>query len=202
MRAMGSRHLRLWVVLAAMLSPHAEAAERYARIEPPRVDEKFTTLVVSGLESASTHLRPMAFAKIQAAVKRHRCLPGEAQLFKKQGSPSIVLLVPCKLSSNKEAAPEDLHEGYYAYLEYPLAWVVNADRVAEAELYRHGFLYNSGVVSAITDIDGNGMPEFWLTGDVCGEADDAQCDNNGLKVMEFNNGRLRNWERPGRPKRD
>lgn len=123
-------------------------------------------------------------------------------MLKKQGRPSIVLLVPCKLSSIKEAAPEDLHEGYYAYLEYPLAFVVNADHVAEAELYMHGFLYNTGFVSAITDIDNNGMPEFWLAGDVCGEDDGAQCDNNGLMVMEFNNGRLRNWVRPRLRKRD
>ncbi len=192
--------VRALVVLAAVLPQLSEAMEQHVLLEPPRADQRFTSLVVPRFESASAYLRPKAFAKVLASVERHQCPPDSATLFRQDGRRPTVLLVPCHPSGNPPQ--RDLHEGYYAYLEYPIAFVIDGDHVAEADLYKHGFLYNSGAVSAITDIDNNGMPEFWLSGEVCGEDDGAQCDGNGLKALEFKSARLRSWTPPGKRLRE
>lgn len=184
----------LAIFIAAAWHPPV-VAKLSALLEPPVVAQRFTSLVVPGIEAASPHVRRKAFERIKALVERHRCPSEQATLFRKDDKRLMVLLVPCRPLGNRP--DEDVEHGYYKYIEYPIAYVVEGDDVAEASLYQHGFLYNTGVVSAITDVDNNGMPEFWLSGDVCGETDDDQCKDPGLKVLEFNKGQLRSWSPPG-----
>lgn len=108
-----------------------------------------------------------------------------------------VITVGCYPSLEKDTKAQE----YYAYVEYPLTLIVQGDEVAEVDLSSQGFMYESGRISFITDLDRNNMLEFWLSGDVCecdGEPDDYGpngCDCNGGKVLEYRNGVFQPWKK-------
>lgn len=110
----------------------------------------------------------------------------------------MVLLVPCypKLPS------ETSHQEDYEFLEFPLTLVLRGDQVSEVDFRPQGFMYDSGHIVAITDLDGNDMPEFWLEGSICEcDGDEADygpegCQCSGGRVVEFRQGLLQEWTPP------
>ena len=136
---------------------------------------------------------------MQEVVRKRRC-PEEGIVgyrSRKPGVKVVVVTVQCY-------PPLGLTESddrYYAYLEYPLTIIILENRVTEADLRAHAFMYDSGRISFITDIDGNNKPEFWLAGSICecdGEPKDygpKGCDCNGGVTVEFKGGSLRPWKK-------
>ena len=133
-----------------------------------------------------------------AAIKERKCPQDDVAVHRnpKPEGKAMVVTVACYPSLE----PDQTSSRYYAYLEYPLTFVVRGDTVTEVGLSAHGFMYESGLISFITDLDGNDMPEFWLFGAVCecdGEPKDygpKGCDCDGGTVVEFRNGSLHPWK--------
>lgn len=153
---------------------------------------------LAGAAWVSKHFSRGVSARIRQAVAAHGCPAENATLFRQQGKKAMVLLLPCypKLPSVTS------HEEDYEFLEYPLTLVLRGNQVSVVDMRPRGFMYDSGHVVAITDLDGNDMPEFWLAGTVCecdgDEADygDEGCQCSGEMVVEFRQGRLQDWIAP------
>ena len=171
------------------------AAQPSRPLEPRRAD-LFDAVPLKRLESVSRYLPAAALQKIRSLVDEHRCPSDDVTLFRKRGSRLMVLTVPCWPTLIKDQNDPR----YYAFLEYPLTLEITRGRIAEVPMSQRGFMYQSGSMRGVTDIDGNGMPEFWLSGAICecdGEPQDygpegCQCD--GTAVVEYRNGKLIDWQ--------
>lgn len=85
------------------------------------------------------------------------------------------------------------------FIEYPFVIVVSAGSIMSIDFEGFGFMYQSGIIRAVTDMDSNGYPEFWLTGSTC-ECDDpegehGECDCEGKVVVEARSGKLTKWRK-------
>lgn len=184
--------LLLTLIVTVMVPSFAAAAP----LPPPPKAERFVPLKV---EQLAKHISKPAWGVVQELIRKRNCpQDGAAGLrSRKLGSKVVVVTVQCY-------PPQGLAESddrYYAYLEYPLTIIVLGDRVTEVDLRAHGFMYESGHISFITDIDGNNNPEFWLAGEVCecdGEPEDygpEGCDCEGGVTVEFRDGSLQPWKK-------
>lgn len=133
-------------------------------------------------------LSPVAWGAAQNLIRARRCPSGEhitGYRTNKVGKKTWVVTIPCE-STQKSTG------------QYPLTLVVQDDRVTEVELRKYEFLYNSGHIAYITDLDSNDMPEFWLWGYVCeceGDGEPGGCGCDGSVVVEFRNGNLQPWKK-------
>lgn len=182
------RILTLFVIL--VVPPSGGAAS----LPPPPKAERFTSFKS---EHLAKHISKPASLAMQELIRKRNC-PEEGIVgyrSRKPGSKVVVVTVQCYPPLGLTEADER----YYTYLEYPLTVVVLGDRVTEVDLRPQGFMYESGRISFITDIDGNNNPEFWLAGPICecdGEPKDygpKGCDCNGGVTVEFRGGSLSPW---------
>lgn len=182
--------LLLTLIVTVMVPSFAAAAP----LPPPPKAERFVPLKV---EQLAKHISKPAWRALQELIRKRNCpQDGTAgHRGRKSGSKVVVVTVQCY---PRQGLAES--DDRYAYLEYPLTIIVLGDRVTEVDLRAHGFMYESGNISFITDIDGNNNPEFWLTGAVCecdGEPEDYGpdgCDCDGGVTVEFRDGDLQPWK--------
>ncbi len=178
----------LLILIVTVMAPSFAAA---APLPPPPKAERFVPLNV---EQLAKHTSAPAWSAVQELIRKRNCQQdGTAgHRSRKPGSKVVVVTVQCY-------PPQGLAKSddrYYAYLEYPLTLIIFGNRVTEVDLRANGFMYESGHISFITDIDGNNNPEFWLTGAVCecdGEPEDygpEGCDCDGGVTVEFSDGNL------------
>ncbi|UCV20359.1 hypothetical protein [Ferribacterium limneticum] len=138
------------------------------------------------------------------AIKEHKCPQNNMTIYRNPRPERKAMVVTVACSPSLET--DQTASRYYAYLEYPLTFIVQGDTVTEVDLSAQGFMYESGKISFITDLDQSDMPEFWLFGDVCecdGEPEDFGpngCDCDGGVVVEFRNGSLHPWKNRKRVK--
>lgn len=129
-----------------------------------------------------------AWDVVQKSIRGHRCPAGEhatGYRTNKTGKKTLVITIPCE-SAQKSTG------------QYPLTWIVQNDRVTEVDLRKYEFLYNSGHIAYITDLDDNDMPEFWLWGYICecdGDGEPGGCGCDGSVIVEFKNGNLQLWKK-------
>lgn len=167
-----------------------------ASLPPPPKSERFVSLSVAQLAKLISEPAWMAANEL---IHKSHC-PQEnivGHHSRKPGSKVVVITVQCY-------PPEGITESddrYHMHLEYPLTIVVFGDHVTEVDFRGHGFMYESGSILFITDINGNNMPEFWLSGSVCecdGEPKDygpEGCDCDGWVIVEFKNSTLNPWKK-------
>jgi hypothetical protein len=84
--------------------------------------------------------------------------------------------------------------------EFPLTIVVVGDQVKEINLTKFGFMYQSGKIEYITDIDRDDSPEIWISGPIC-ECDGGPedygpqgCDCDGGVTVELLDGKVERWK--------
>lgn len=164
-------------------------------LSPPPKKENFIAVKV---EQLTKHISSNAWRSVQELIRKRHC-PREGVVGNYSRKPSSKVVVVTVMCHPREIQPESDDRGN-EYLEYPLTMIVLGDRVTEVDLGVHGFMYETGHISFITDIDGNNKPEFWLTGDVCecdGEPEDygsEGCDCGGGVTLEFRDGKLQPWK--------
>lgn len=182
--------LLLTLIVTVMVPSFAAAAP----LPPPPKAERFVPLKV---EQLAKHISKPAWRALHELIRKRHC-PQDGTTGhhgRKPGSKVVVVTVQCYPRQGLAKSDDR-----YAYLEYPLTVIVLGDRVTEVDLRAHGFMYESGRISFITDIDGNNNPEFWLAGPVCecdGEPEDYGpdgCDCDGGVTVEFRDGDLRLWK--------
>lgn len=178
----------LLTFIATVMVPSFAGA---AALPPPPRAERFIPFKA---EHLANHISKPALIAVQELIRKRNCSQEGASGHRgrKPGSNVVVVTVQCY----PPVALTESDDRYYAYLEYPLTIVILGNRVTEVDLRAHGFMYESGRISFITDVDGNNMPEFWLAGAVCecdGEPEDygpEGCDCDGGITVEFRDGSL------------
>lgn len=180
------------LIVTVMMTSFAVAAP----LPPPPKAERFISLKV---EQLAKHVSTPAWRAVQELLRKRHCPQDGTAGHHSRKPSSKVVVVTVECYPPQRLAKSD--DRYYAYLEYPLTVIILGDRVTEVDPGAHGFMYESGRISFITDIDGNNNPEFWLAGPVCecdGEPEDygpEGCDCDGGVTVEFRDGRLQPWKK-------
>ena len=172
----------LYFLLAMAMLPAWTSA---TPLTPPPPAEVFANLSSVQLEK---QLPKTVWSAVQNAIQARNCLKSgilTGHRSRKPNAKTIVITVPCESARASTG-------------QYPLTLVVQGERVQEVSLGKHEFLYNSGHIAYITDMDNNDMPEFWLWGYVCectGDGDPSSCNCDGSVMVEFKNGSLQPWKK-------
>lgn len=181
----------------ALLSPSLQAGDPVPELPEPAA--RYSILEADTLADLGEALAPEVLAQVVSIVPARHCMASPVRLYQGASAQATRILThPCY----EPALPRD-HPRFYAYLEYPLTLALEQGRVRELDLAPHAFMYESGTLSAVSDRDGNGLPELWLSGNVCecdGEPSDygpegCQCD--GVSVLEVREGALSPWPLSG-----
>lgn len=75
--------------------------------------------------------------------------------------------------------------------EYPLVYKINKEKIYPiVNLHDYSFMYESGGIFNVSDLNNDGNFELWLQGDVCecDDPDEKNCDCNGISVVEESEG--------------
>lgn len=166
-----------------------------AQSGPSKIN-RFKPIAIASARSLPGYFSPASLKAVRDQIASHKCPDAGMVLYRSSGwnGKAEVLTVRCD-------PPRGTSEPGGRYFEYPLTLFIRDDTVFEVDLQSHGFMYDSGRIGYISDIDRNDAPEFWLYGDVCecdGEPEDyggKECDCSGVAVLEFRNGRLHRWKR-------
>lgn len=173
-----------------LLSPGLQASDRATQLPEP--DVRYAVIDAGSLAEFSEQLAPEVLAQVESLVRARHCPAGAVKLYRGAAAEAARILThtcfPPRLAQDDPR--------FHAYLEYPLTLVLEQDRVRELDLSPHAFMYESGVLSAVSDVDGNGQPELWLSGQICecdGEPSDygpEGCQCEGIAVLELREGVL------------
>mgnify|MGYP001806049286 CR=1 FL=1 len=184
---------RRFLLSLALLSPALHAGN--AAPELPEPAARYSTIEADTLVDLGDALAPDVLAQVESLVRARHCPAGAVRLYRGAAAEAARILThACYPPGLAQDDPR-----FHAYLEYPLTLVLEQDRVRELDLSPHAFMYQSGLLSAVSDVDGDGLPELWLSGSVCecdGEPEDygpegCQCD--GVSVLEVREGVLSPW---------
>lgn len=169
----------------------------YAGTSEPTKKEKFEVVSLSSISRLDNTFPSAVVASLQAAIKRDGCPAEEIKLYRSSNTTTKVITISCYPPNNVPL--DDRRQN--TYISHPLTFVVSNRSAQEVDLSAYTFMYETGHIDAITDIDRNGMPEFWLSGAIC-ECDgdpppntQEECDCDSTEVREFKSGRLVNWKR-------
>jgi hypothetical protein len=191
MNILNAHNSALLTLVVALLSPS------FAYAAPPTSPPKAERFSEVQPEKFADYISKTALAATLKLVRDRSCSQEGMTGYRsrKPNKTTFVITVSCE-------PPRGVHRSdkrYSAYREYPLTIVVRGDLIEEVDLQGDGFMYESGRIAFITDIDENYMPEFWLFGDVC-ECDGGPrgCDCNGGKVVEFKDHELQPWKKSKR----
>ena len=185
----------LWPATLASFTMTFFAMDAIAQVRAPK-SERFKVITIANTEQLAKYISPEAFQVATKLIQERKCPHSNMKLFqnRKPNRKTKVLTVPCDptINSNRVGG---------RYFEYPLTIVIQGSAVAEADLPHYGFIYDTGRLKFITDTDGNDMPEFWLSGEVCEPGpDDPELGNcNGSAIVEFRNGSLHLWKTDNQP---
>lgn len=122
---------------------------------------------------------------------KHNFCPDESfSLYTHKHSQTQILVANChaKIQLNEQTSAIDLPDQ-----EYPMVFIIQNNTAGAFENFQEfRFMYETGQLNYITDINRNGNPEFWLEGDVS-ECDGegvctSPCDYRGSKVVEVSKG--------------
>lgn len=157
-------------------------------LTPPAAASQFVALNPAQLQQ---QLTATTKSQVQQIAAPYHCALSDAKGYhspKDQQAP-LVLLIRCDQMQLPEEEP---------YSEYPIILLVKGDQVRRiSNTNEFGFMYETGEVKFITDLDGNQQPEFWLSGDLCEcdvEPDEpCPCDNPGGKVVEVQGSAWQLW---------
>ena len=169
----------------------------YAGTSEPADAEKFEVLSLPRISRLDNTFPSAVVASLRAAIKRDGCPAEEIKLYRSSTTTTKVVTISCYPPKNIPL--DDPRQN--TYISHPLTFVVSKKSAQEVDLSAYTFMYETGRIDAITDIDRNGLPEFWLSGAIC-ECDgeptantQEECDCDSTKVREFKSSRLVNWKR-------
>ena len=154
--------------------------------------EKFRSIKLAKIAELDKHYPSQVTKVVFSAIKRDGCPADEIKLFRSRSKALGVITISCFGATN--LPPNDRR--LQTFISYPLTFVVYDGEAQEVDFSEYMFEYETGHIDAITDIDRNNRPEFWLSGATCecGENEDS-CDCEGTEIREFIAGKLVEWKR-------
>lgn len=142
--------------------------------------ERFTPIEIKKINDFRYYISQMHFENTLNILKKNHCDNINISAFRGVAPHNLIIIVTgCQLPT-------------IASSDYPTVISVNKNRVKEVDLSGSGFMYQSGKISAISDLNNNGYVEFWLSGAICecdGLAEGDICDCNGTMIVEDSDSR-------------
>jgi len=139
---------------ASRLAPWS--AQRLGEAQPQLDTERYAELRLGREPDWPAHIPPARLEAFLKIVADTGCRGGDFTLYGKPGRATRAVVAD-RCTIGEGATPP----------EYPLVVLVSEGAVKEINLASHGFMYESGRILAYTDVDNNGLVEFWLRGSVC-----------------------------------
>ena len=135
---------------------------------------------------------PQAVTRIAALFRGSGCKMSSMTLHAKPGPRRKLPTSDCQY----RVAPASPDQPEQRGIEFPMMTVLEGDsaqRLANMDLF--AFMYETGQLFAVTDLDRNGHLELWIAGTIyeCGEGDDP-CDSEGERVVEEFDGAVRDFD--------
>ncbi len=185
----------------AVITASASAANTSC-IEVPAESERFETKEI--LDKAAFNQRLPSLknsALVWQRLKQNFCRDESFSLYSHKNSQTQILIAHChaKIQLDNETSGVDLPDQ-----EYPMVFIIRNNMASAFENFQEfGFMYETGQLNYITDINRDGNPEFWLEGDVS-ECDgegvcSSPCDYRGSKIVEISDGLGKEIEPNRRP---
>ena len=146
---------------------------------------------LSNLAALDTEMPAELRAHLAEKLAAMPCESQRLWLFRRPGSPAQLIQSDCARPWIKPGPPPRVVANY----NFRAMWIWDAtglhDVPALAQYF--GFMYESGSVVGVTDINGNGQLELWLSGTTCepGEDDDSGDYCQGLWIVEVSGRRIR-----------
>jgi len=163
----------------------ASAGDHVRRLPP---NEAFSFLKAKKMADLSGRLTASEISEAHKLIEQHHCSTNDVGLFYKRGHKVRILTADCSGTYPSDST----------LVEYPLTILVTAGSVQRVRNFEQfGFMYQSGDFRAVSDIDKNGFPEFWLGGSICecdGLDENDPCDCFGETVAEARKGVLAEWK--------
>lgn len=164
-------------VPASRLTPWS--AQRLGEVQPRLDAERYAEQRLGRAPDWRAHVAPAQLPALLKVIADTGCRDGDFTLYSRPGRATRAVVAD-RCAIGEGATPP----------EYPLVVLVSDSAVREINLANHGFMYESGRILAYTDVDNNGLVEFWLRGSVCeceggAKAEGQQaCDCEATIVVE------------------
>ncbi len=177
-------------MLALLLSFGEVHALTYAKSVTKR--QAFTFDLVADRAELNTRLAPTEGEQVNQIITAFNCPADDIKLYARRGYQVKVLTLGCR---QPESPTEENSQRSFEFDEYPLVIVINPGSVKRVENFSEfGFMYQTGTIMRVSDVDRNGAPEFVLGGTVyeCDDPDgtNSPCNSEGTIVVEARNGKL------------
>ncbi len=166
-------------------------AETSACIDVPAESERFEVKEILDKNTFNQRLPTLENSEfVWQQLKQNACQDESFLLYTHKHSQTQILVANChaKIQSGDETPKIDLPDQ-----DYPMVFIIQNNTASAFENFQEfSFMYETGQLNYITDINRNGNPEFWLEGDVS-ECDGegvctSPCDYRGSKVVEVSKG--------------
>lgn len=157
------------------------------RLAPP-TDSVFEALMVEGADGLKTVLSEKVALAAWVAFQNHRCHSSKFAVYQRNEKPEKLVVSECY----RVITPATANTAEDIEIEYPVVLVAKGDSILEvSNLNEFGFMYQSGSINAVTDMNKNGCLELWLDGNICecGEGEEP-CECDGTSVVENRDGKL------------
>ena len=157
---------------------------------PVPSDHAFAMRELDNLADLDSDMPAALRAHLAEKVAALPCGSQRLKLFEHPGSATLLNLTECRRPWIEPGPPPRVVENY----NFGALWIWDANGLHEVPaLDRHfGFMYESGAVIGVTDMNDNGQLELWLSGTTCepGEDDDPGDYCQGLWIVEVSGRRL------------
>lgn len=162
------------------------------QLRTPPGEAVFLTDVIKGKQSLYKYISRQQANEAWKIFKKHKCESSVLIVYFKEGAAEKLVVFDCKrVLQPKTSEYEEVID-----IEFPIMVSAGNSGVHElSNLLDYGFMYGTGELKAVTDLNHNGHVELWLDGSVCecdGEYEENEpCECAGTSVVENIDGRLR-----------
>lgn len=179
------------LLLATLCLAMASAAAETPHLQAPAASS-FQPETIVDAAMLRRRVSPLAATRIAALFRGSGCKISGMTLYAKPGLRRKLLTSDCQ----HRVAPASPDQPEQREIEFPMMTVIEGDSVRRlANMDQFAFMYETGHLFAVTDLDRNGHLELWIAGTIyeCGEGDDP-CDSEGGRVVEEFDGAVRDFD--------
>nr|WP_315491935.1 hypothetical protein [uncultured Rhodoferax sp.] len=157
---------------------------------PVPSDHAFAIRELASLADLASEMPAVLRANLAEKVAALPCGSQRMKLFERPGSATLLNLTECRRPWIEPGTESRVVDNY----NFGALWIWDANGLHDVPaLARYfGFMYESGAVIGVTDRNGNGRLELWLSGTTCepGEDDEPGDYCQGLWIVEVSGRRL------------
>lgn len=172
-------------------SAECEALAPLRQDRRPAEGVRFDHATVDGQAPIDRRFPANVADQIRRLLADAACRPNRIRLFGGEEAGPAVLVTDCRNAASAEdeevVFPDFLTRPRYESHAYPLTLLVTGNRVVSVAIPDElGFLYETGRLVGVSDMDGDGRLELWFEGSVAEcDTDDAECESEGVVMGEL-----------------